>query len=98
MYGPDFFKLGVGTCKDQSKLTGPRSKECTQADRSQDEPVGGIYPKPNILKPREEEEGAGKEVMSAHEAHASPFPKRPKNPLLQIFLPGESIMQCHFDS
>ena len=29
---------------------------------------------------REEDEGAGKEGMLAHEAHAPPFPKRLKNP------------------
>ena len=70
----------MGTCKDQSELTGPQSKECTQADRGQDEPVGDIYPKPNVSNPREEDEGAGKEGMLAHEAHAPPFPKRPKYP------------------
>ena len=51
-----------------------------QADWGQDEPVGDIYPKSNISNPREEDEGAGKEGVSAHEAHAPPFPKRPKNP------------------
>ena len=70
----------MGTCKDQSKLTGPWSEEHTQADQDQDEPVGDIYPKPNILNLREEDEVAGKEGMSAREAHAPPFPKRVKNP------------------
>ena len=79
MYNPDF-KLRVGTCKDQSKLTGPRNKECMQADQGQDEPVGNVYPEPNVLNPREEDEGAGKEGVLAREAHAPPFPKRPKNP------------------
>ena len=51
-----------------------------QADRGQDEPVGDVYPEPNISNPREEDEGAGKEGMSAHEAPAPPFPKRPKTP------------------
>ena len=79
MYYPDF-KLRVGTCKDQSELTGPRSEEHTQVDRGQDEPVDDVYPEPNTSNPREENEGAEKEGMSAHEAHAPPFPKRPKNP------------------
>ena len=70
----------MGTCKDQSELTGPWGKECTQADWGQDEPVGDIYPEPDVLNLREEDEGAGKEGMSAHEAHAPPFPKKPKNP------------------
>ena len=51
-----------------------------QADWGQDKPVGDIYPEPNVSNLREEDEGAGKEGMSAHEAHAPPFPKRPKNP------------------
>ena len=51
-----------------------------QADWGQDEPVGNVYPKLNILNPREEDEGAGKEGVSAHEAYASPFPRRPINP------------------
>ena len=70
----------MGTCKDQSELTGPWSEECMQADQGQDKPVGDVYPKPNILNLREEDEGAGKEGMSAHEAHAPPFSKRLKNP------------------
>ena len=71
----------MGTCKDQSELTGPWSEECTQADQGQDEPVGDVYPEPNVLNPREEDGGgAGKEGVSAWEAHAPPFPKRPKNP------------------
>ena len=70
----------MGTCKDQSELTGPRSKECTQADWGQDKPVGDVCPKPNVLNLIEEDEGAGKEGMSACGAHAPPFPKRPKNP------------------
>ena len=44
-----------------------------QADQGQDKPVGDIYPEPNISIPREEEEVAGKEGMSAHEAHAPPL-------------------------
>ena len=51
-----------------------------QANQGQDEPVGDVYPKPNVLNPKEEDEGAGKEGMSAHGAHAPPFPKRPKSP------------------
>ena len=51
-----------------------------QADQGQDKPVGDIYPEPNVSNPREEDEGAGKEGVSAQEAHAPPFPKRPKNP------------------
>ena len=70
----------MGTCKDQSKLTGPQSEEYTQADWGQDEPVGDIYPKPNVSNPTEEDEEAGKEGVSAHEVHAPPFPKRLKNP------------------
>ena len=70
----------MGTCKYQSKPTGLQSEECTQADQGQDEPVGDIHPKPNVLNPREEDEGARKEGMSAHKAHAPPFPKRSKNP------------------
>ena len=41
-----------------------------QANRGQDKPVGDVYPEPNVSNPREEDEGAGKEGMSAHEAHA----------------------------
>ena len=74
------FKLRAGICKDQSKLTGPCSEEHVQADHGQDEPVGNVYPKANVLNPREEGVGAGKEGMSVCEAHAPPFPKRPKNP------------------
>ena len=48
-----------------------------QADQSQ---VGDICPKPNVLNLIEEAEGAGKEGVSAHGAHAPPFPKRLKNP------------------
>ena len=70
----------MGTCKDQSEPTGPQSEEHMQADQGQDEPVGNVYPEPNISNPKEEDEGAGKEGMSASEAHAPPFPKRPKNP------------------
>ena len=70
----------MGTCKDQSKPTGPQSEECTQADWGQDEPVGNIQPKLNVSNLREEDEGAGKEGMLVHEAHAPPFPKRLKNP------------------
>ena len=66
--------------RSQSELTGPQGEECTQANQVQDEPVGDVYPKSNILNLREEDEGAGKEGMLAHEAHAPPFPKRPKNP------------------
>ena len=51
-----------------------------QADWDQDEPVGDVYPKPNVSNLREEDEGAGKEGVLAHEAHAPPFPKRLKNP------------------
>ena len=82
----------------ESELTGPWSEECTQANQGQDQPVGDVYAKPNILNLKEEDEGAGKKGMSAHEAHAPPFPKRPKNPLLEVFLSGRSIMQCHLDS
>ena len=74
------FKLRVGTCKEQSELTTPQSQECTQADWGQDKPVGDIYPEPNVLNLIEEDEGAGKEGILAHGAHASPFSKRPKNP------------------
>ena len=70
----------MGTCKDQSELTGPWSEECMQANWGQDKPVGNICPKPNVLNLIEEDEGAGKEGISAHGAHAPPFPKRPKNP------------------
>ena len=70
----------MGTCKDQSKATGPRSEEPTQAYQGQDEPVGNVYPEPNVSNLREEDEGAGKEGVLAHEAHAPPFPKRPKKP------------------
>ena len=69
----------MGTCKDQSEPTGPQSEERMQVDQGQDEPVGNVYPEPNISNPKEEDEGAGKEGMSASEAHAPPFPKRPKN-------------------
>ena len=86
----------MGTCKDQSELTGPRSKKCTQADWGQDKPVGDIYPEPNVSNPRKEDEGAGKEDVSAHEAHAPPFPKRLKKPSPTD--PGRSIMQCHLNS
>ena len=70
----------MGTYKDQSKLTGPWSEEHMQADQGQDEPVGNVYPKPNISNLREEDEEAGKEGVSTCEAHAPPFPKRLKNP------------------
>ena len=80
MYDPAFFKLRAGTCKDQSELTGPQIKECTQADWGQDQPVGDVYPEPNVLNPIEEDEETGKEGISARGAHAPPFPKRPKNP------------------
>ena len=70
----------MGTHKDQSKLTGSQSEECTQADWGQDKPVGDIYPEPNVSNLKEEDEGAGKEGMLACEAHAPPFPKRLKNP------------------
>ena len=70
----------MGTCKDQSELTGPWSEECMQADQDQDKPVDDIYPKLNVLNLREEDEGAGKEGMLAQEAHAPPFLKRLKNP------------------
>ena len=68
----------MGTCKDQFKLTGPRSEEHMQADRGQDKPVGSIYPKLNILNPEERDGEIGKEGVSSHEAHVPPFPKRPK--------------------
>ena len=51
-----------------------------QANQGQDKPVGDVCPKPNVLNLIEEDEGAGKEGVSAHGAHAPPFPKRPKNP------------------
>ena len=65
---------------DQSEPTGPQSKEHTQADQGQDEPVGGIYPKSNVLNQEERDGEVGKEGVSTHEAHTPPFPKRPKNP------------------
>ena len=70
----------MGTCKDQSKPTGPQSKECLQADWGQDEPVGDVCLESNVSNLIEEDEGAGKEGISAHGAYAPPFPKRPKNP------------------
>ena len=70
----------MGTCKYQSKLTGPWSEECAQADWGQDKPVGNVCPKPNVMNLIEEDEGAGKEGISAHGTHAPPFPKRLKNP------------------
>ena len=70
----------MGTCKNQSKLTGPQNKECTQADQGQDEPVGDICPELNVSNLIEEDEGVGEEGISAHGAHAPPFLKRPKNP------------------
>ena len=70
----------MGTCKDQSKLTGPRSKEGTQADWGQDNSVGDVYPEANVSNLIVEDEGPGKEGISAGGAHAPPFPKRPKNP------------------
>ena len=69
----------MGTCKDQSELTGPWSKERMQANWGQDKPVGDVYPKPNVSNPREGDEGTGKEGMLACGAHA-PFPMRLKNP------------------
>ena len=51
-----------------------------QADQVQDEPVGDVHPKPNVSNVKEEDERAGKEGMSAHEAHAPPFPNRLKHP------------------
>ena len=70
----------MGTCKDQSKLAGSWRKECAQSDQGQNEPVGNVCPKPNVLNLIEGDEGAGKEGISACGAHAPPFPKRPKNP------------------
>ena len=70
----------MGTCKDQSKLTGPWSEERVQANRGQDEPAGNICPEPKVSNLIKEDEGAGKEGISVHGAHAPPFSKRPKNP------------------
>ena len=69
-----------------------------QADQGQDEPVGDVYPKPNVLNLREENDGAGKEGMSAMRLMHLLSLRDQKTPLLQIFLPGRSIMQCHLDS
>ena len=70
----------MGTCTDQSELTGPQSKEHTQTDWGQDKPIGGIYPKLNVSNPGGWDGEVGKEVVSSHEAHAPPFPKRLTNP------------------
>ena len=69
----------MGTCKDQSKLTGPRSEEHAQTDQGQDEPVGSIYPEMNVLNPERRDGEIGKEDVS-REAHVPPFPGRLKNP------------------
>ena len=42
--------------------------------------LNDVYPEPNISNQRKEDEGAGKEGMLTHEAHAPTFPKGPKNP------------------
>ena len=78
MYNPDFLNSAQGPAKTSLDQQVPRAKNAWgQADQGQDEPVGDIYPKPNVLNQREEDEGEG---MSAREAHALPFPKRPKTP------------------
>ena len=69
-----------------------------QANQGQDEPVGDIYPKPNISNPREEDEGAGKKVCWPMRLMLLLSLRDQKTFLLQIFLQGRSIMQCHLDS
>ena len=76
MYNPDFLNSAQGPAKTSPNQQVPRAKNARgQADQGQDEPVGDIYPKPNVLNARKEDEGEG---MSAREAYALPFPKRPK--------------------
>ena len=60
-------------------MTDPQSEECPQADRGQDEPVGGIGPKLNVLNP-EERDSIGEGGVLVQEANIPHFPKRSKNP------------------
>ena len=96
MYDLDFLNSGRGPAK--TSPTGPQSEEHTQADQSQDELVGDVYPKPNVSNLIEEDEGAGKKAYQPMELMLLLSPRDQKSPLLQTFLPGRSIMQCHLYS